>query len=245
MKRKLDELHSPGARNRSPENISPYHNEWTPICAANLFTNTRNNWRSYHRSWLEQGGIEQLNNCDSGAALNRLLVEFHENTKHGRQSIWTIVNSTLQLLGMGINARKGYSSWSALEKRSFHDIIMNLEGSDLDVVKVALGMRLRQVPGATEAISRLAHSPGIHETQKSPCTDSSVVSSESGDLYATKPAGAAYASYCQPHHNNHVHGSNGVSSSPEVGSGENLMKRVSRNLFCEPELGEVVQEINL
>jgi hypothetical protein len=211
-----------------------YHNEWTPICAVSLFNNTRNNWRSYHKSWLKQGGIEKLNNCDSGTALNQLLMEFHENTKHGRQSIWTIVNSTLQLLGVGIKARKGYSSWSAIEKRSFHDIIMMLEGNGLDVVKVALSMRLSQVSGVT-AVSKLANSPVM---SKSSSPVESLNSFPSEDQYTAKPCDKAKVSSCSsPDHGRT--GDGGVCINPS-----NKARRVSfcnltscspRNLFCGPE----------
>jgi hypothetical protein len=211
-----------------------YHNEWTPICAASLFNNTRNNWRSYHKSWLKQGGIEKLNNCGSGTALNQLLMEFHENTKHGRQSIWTIVNSTLQLLGMGIKARKGYSSWSAIEKRSFHDIIMMLEGNGLDVVKVALGMRLSQVSGVT-AVSKLANSS---EMQKSCSPVGSIVSFPAESRYTAKPCDNGNASSCLSPGQG-PSGDGGVCINPG-----NKTRRVSfdnftscspRNLFCGPE----------
>jgi hypothetical protein len=224
-----------------------YHNQWTPTCAANLFNNNRNNWRTYHRNWLKQGGIEKLNSCDSGAALNQLLVEFHENTKHGRQSIWTIVSSALQMLGVGTNAKRGYTSWSALEKRNFHDTIMMLQGKELGVVKVALSMRLRQVPGATDAISKLVNSTLMCELLKpSPAVGSSH-SFEAGILYTAKPCAEGYAdSYWSPGVNLSGYGGVGINPNSKTTRSpyDNPTNCSPRNLFCEAESAPATADTN-
>jgi hypothetical protein len=215
-----------------------YHNAWTPTCATNLFNDTRNSWRSYHRNWLKQGGIEKLNSCDSGVALNQLLVEFHENTKHGRQSIWTIVSSALQMLGVGTNAKRGYASWSALEKRNFHDTIMMLQGKELGVVKVALSMRLRQVPGATDAINKLVNSTVMCELLKpSPAVGSSH-SFEARDLYTAEPCAEGCAGSYRSHGAS-LSGYGGVGINPNSKATRGLEAGPAncspRNLFCEAE----------